>query len=66
MWFPGEVHEEHYLASDDPRRQSGFGGDEGKLPDRVCERLSVGVARPLVAARDRAYGLDFSARLGAF
>jgi SAM-dependent methyltransferase len=27
-WFPVEVYEEHYLASDDPRRQSGFGGDE--------------------------------------
>jgi hypothetical protein len=23
-----DVYEEHYLASDDPRRQSGFGGDE--------------------------------------
>jgi SAM-dependent methyltransferase len=27
-WYPVEVYEEHYLASDDPRRQSGFGGDE--------------------------------------
>ena len=27
-WYPLEVYEEHYLASDDPRRQSGFGGDE--------------------------------------
>ena len=27
-WFPVEVYEEHYLASDDPRRQSGFAGDE--------------------------------------
>jgi SAM-dependent methyltransferase len=27
-WYPVEVYEEHYLATDDPRRQSGFGGDE--------------------------------------
>jgi SAM-dependent methyltransferase len=26
--FPVEIYEEHYLASEDPRRQSGFGGDE--------------------------------------
>jgi SAM-dependent methyltransferase len=30
MWYPVEIYEEHYLASDDPRRQSGFGGDEAR------------------------------------
>ena len=30
MWWPMEVYEEHYLASEDPRRQSGFGGDEAR------------------------------------
>src|SRR5207237_8538431 len=27
-WYPVEVYEEHYRATHDPRRQSGFGGDE--------------------------------------
>ena len=44
MWYPVEVYEEHYLASDDPRRQSGFGGDE--------ERWEA-ARRPIVQAIDR-------------
>jgi SAM-dependent methyltransferase len=44
MWYPVEVYEEHYLASDDPRRQSGFGGDE--------ERWEA-ARRPIVRAIDR-------------
>jgi SAM-dependent methyltransferase len=43
-WFPVEVYEEHYLASDDPRRQSGFGGDE--------ERWEA-ARRPITRAVDR-------------
>ena len=42
--LPVEVYEEHYLASDDPRRQSGFGGDE--------ERWKA-ARRPIVEAIDR-------------
>jgi len=44
MWYPVEVYEEHYLVSDDPRRQSGFGGDE--------ERWEA-ARRPIVQAIDR-------------
>jgi SAM-dependent methyltransferase len=54
MWRPVEVYEEHYLASGDPRRQSGFGGDEarweaGRRPitraiDRPGSFLDVGCA----------------------
>jgi len=54
MWYPVEVYEEHYLASDDPRRQSGFGGDEerweaarrpiAKAIDRPGSFLDVGCA----------------------
>jgi SAM-dependent methyltransferase len=29
-WYPVEVYEEHYLRSDDPLGQSGFGGDEDR------------------------------------
>jgi SAM-dependent methyltransferase len=43
-WFPRDVYEEHYLASDDPRRQSGFGGDE--------ERWEA-ARRPITRAVDR-------------
>jgi SAM-dependent methyltransferase len=43
-WYPVEVYEEHYLATDDPRRQSGFGGDE--------ERWEA-ARRPIVEAIDR-------------
>jgi SAM-dependent methyltransferase len=43
-WHPVEVYEEHYLASDDPRRQSGFGGEE--------ERWEA-ARRPIVEAIDR-------------
>jgi SAM-dependent methyltransferase len=42
--LPVEVYEEHYLASEDPRRQSGFGGDE--------ERWEA-ARRPIVEAIDR-------------
>src|SRR5436309_15562157 len=42
--LPVEVYEEHYLASDYPRRQSGFGGDE--------ERWKA-ARRPIVEAIDR-------------
>jgi hypothetical protein len=41
---PREVFEQHYLGSDDPRRQSGFGGDE--------ERWEA-ARRPIVDAIDR-------------
>ena len=44
MWYPVEVYEEHYLASDDPRRQSGFGGDEVRWE---------AARRPIVRAIDR-------------
>jgi SAM-dependent methyltransferase len=44
MWWPVEVYEEHYLASDDPRRQSGFGGDEARWE---------AARRPIVRAIDR-------------
>lgn len=44
MWCPVEVYEEHYLASDDPRRQSGFGGDEARWE---------AARRPIVRAIDR-------------
>jgi SAM-dependent methyltransferase len=44
LWYPVDVYEEHYLATDDPRRQSGFGGDE--------ERWEV-ARRPIVEAIDR-------------
>jgi SAM-dependent methyltransferase len=44
MWWPVEVYEEHYLASDDPRRQSGFGGDEARWE---------AARRPIVEAIDR-------------
>jgi SAM-dependent methyltransferase len=54
MWFPVEVYEEHYLANDDPRRQSGFGGDDerweaarrpiAKAIDRSGSFLDVGCA----------------------
>ena len=44
MWFSVEIYEEHYLASDDPRRQSGFGGDE--------ERWEA-ARRPITQAVDR-------------
>jgi SAM-dependent methyltransferase len=44
MHFPVEVYEEHYLASDDPRRQSGFGGDEARWE---------AARRPIVDAIDR-------------
>ena len=43
-WLPVEVYEEHYLASDDPRRQSGFGGDEARWE---------AARRPIVEAIDR-------------
>jgi SAM-dependent methyltransferase len=43
-WHPVEVYEEHYLASDDPRHQSGFGGDD--------ERWEA-ARRPIVEAIDR-------------
>ena len=43
-WYPVEVYEEHYLASDDPRRQSGFGGDEARWE---------AARRPIVRAIDR-------------
>jgi len=43
-WFPVEVYEQHYLASDDPRRQSGFGGDEDRWE---------AARRPIVEAIDR-------------
>jgi SAM-dependent methyltransferase len=43
-WHPVDVYEKHYLASDDPRRQSGFGGDE--------ERWEA-ARRPIVEAIDR-------------
>ena len=43
--FPVEGYEEHYLASDDPRRQSGFGGDEARWE---------AARRPIVRAIDRA------------
>jgi SAM-dependent methyltransferase len=39
-----EVYEESYLASDDPRRQSGFGGDEARWE---------AARRPIVEAIDR-------------
>jgi SAM-dependent methyltransferase len=42
--YPVEVYEEHYLASDDPRRQSGFGGDEARWET---------ARRPIVRAIDR-------------
>ena len=52
--FPIEVYEEHYLASEDPRRQSGFGGDEARWQaarqpiaraiDRAGSFLDVGCA----------------------
>ncbi|HYZ77886.1 MAG TPA: class I SAM-dependent methyltransferase [Gaiellaceae bacterium] len=38
------VYEEYYLASDDPRRQSGFGGDEARWE---------AARRPIVRAIDR-------------
>ena len=44
MWWPAEVYEEGYLASDDPRRQSGFGGDEARWE---------AARRPIVEAIDR-------------
>jgi SAM-dependent methyltransferase len=44
MWFPVEVYEEHYLASDDPRRQSGFGGGETRWE---------AARRPIARAIDR-------------
>jgi SAM-dependent methyltransferase len=44
MWWPVEVYEEGYLASDDPRRQSGFGGDEARWE---------AARRPIVEAIDR-------------
>ena len=54
MWYPVEVYEEHYLASNDPRRQSGFGGDEARWEaarrpiaravDRLGSFLDVGCA----------------------
>jgi len=44
MWWPMEVYEEHYLASEDPRRQSGFGGDEARWE---------AARRPIVRAIDR-------------
>ena len=43
-WYPVEVYEEHYLASTDPRRQSGFGGDEARWE---------AARRPIVEAIDR-------------
>jgi SAM-dependent methyltransferase len=43
-FFPVEVYEEHYLASDDPRRQSGFGGDEARWE---------AARRPIVRVIDR-------------
>ena len=43
-WYPVEVYEEHYLASDDPRRQSDFGGDEARWE---------AARRPIVRAIDR-------------
>ena len=43
-WLPVEVYEEHYLASADPRRQSGFGGDEARWE---------AARRPMVDAIDR-------------
>jgi SAM-dependent methyltransferase len=43
MWYPVEVYEEHYLASDEPRRQSGFGGDEVRW---------AAARRPIVEAVD--------------
>jgi SAM-dependent methyltransferase len=42
--LPVEVYEEHYLATDDPRRQSGFGGDEARWE---------AARRPIVAPIDR-------------
>jgi SAM-dependent methyltransferase len=42
--LPVEVYEQHYLASDDPRRQSGFGGDEARWE---------AARRPIVEAIDR-------------
>lgn len=44
MWWPVEVYEQHYLESDDPRRQSGFGGDEARWE---------AARRPIVRAIDR-------------
>jgi SAM-dependent methyltransferase len=44
MRLPVEVYEEHYLAFDDPRRQSGFGGDEARWE---------AARRPIVDAIDR-------------
>jgi SAM-dependent methyltransferase len=42
--LPVEVYEEHYLASDDPRLQAGFGGDEARWE---------AARRPIVDAIDR-------------
>jgi SAM-dependent methyltransferase len=44
MWWPVEVYEQRYLESDDPRRQSGFGGDEARWE---------AARRPIVRAIDR-------------
>lgn len=44
MWLPVEVYEQHYLATDDPRRQSGFGGDETRWE---------AARRPIICAIDR-------------
>jgi SAM-dependent methyltransferase len=43
-WFPPHVYEEHYLRGEDPRAQSGFGGDEARWK---------AARRPIAEAVDR-------------
>jgi len=44
-WLPPHVYEEHYLAADDPRAQSGFGGDEARW-EAARRSIAEAIDRP--------------------
>jgi hypothetical protein len=78
-WFPIEAYERHYLATDEPLRQSGFGGDAAywelaRKPvvaavDRPGTYLDIGCASGVLMesvarwAPVEPYGLEWSPRL---